>query len=588
MSGSQRRVSPASRDSSDPAPVSPAHANRFTALATPAHYLSLAVAFALLLYFARVTWFKGDEFGFFARMQPGQSVNLLTPYYEQWSTVPLMITQVLYTWVGLHSILPYNLWMLLAHVTLAHILWRWMRRIGADPWVATALTAVFLVVRGGILDATEEFWYWQQVTFTMSLIFGFLAVLVIDHDGPSDRRDFAFWLLAILSLMSSDVGVFMVMLGGLVALLRRGPVAALRVVCIPTLVFLAWLVLIADGAPSATPTPRQDLPLLLQYVWTGISQALIGATGWGDAGIVLFAVLVVWMYRERHLAGGPQALAFAAVAVAPVFFFGTGVARIAIGTVEAASARFGYVCIALLLPASALALSRISLRSPRLGRGLVLAATGAWTLNGIAGLGILVQSFTPFMSTTMRATTLGAAQLVATEAPLAVGETDALPYGPSVELLRSMLKSGAFPTELPVSRADRLDAAVYFQVSLTPTALVEAAVPPAVLPAYRTVVRDDGGGCISPTSITGQPQVGLSFGSPASVELVSGASGSSTFQLAWVSSPTALTPVQSLPIPQGDIYLNVTAAGTIALLTLPAGTYRLCGVTMASTPGPGA
>ena len=586
MSGSQRRVSPASRDSSDPTPASPAHANRFTALATPAHYLSLAIAFALLLYFARVTWFKGDEFGFFARMQPGQSVNLLTPYYEQWSTVPLMITQVLYTWVGLHSILPYSVWMLLAHVTLAHILWRWMRRIGADPWVATALTAVFLMVRGGVLDATEEFWYWQQVTFTMSLIFGFLAVLVIDHDGPSDRRDFAFWLLAILSLMSSDVGVFMVVVGGLVALLRRGPVEALRVVCIPTLVFLAWLVLIADGAPSATPTPRQDLPLLLQYVWTGITQAVIGATGWGDASIVLLVVLAAWMYRERRLARGPQALAFAAAAVVPLFFFGTGVARVALGSVEAASARFGYVCIALLLPASALALSRISLRSPGLGRGLVVAASGAWILNGLAGLEILVQAFTPFMTTTMRATTLGAAQLVATGAPLAVGETDALPYGPSVELLRSMLRSGAFPTLLPVSRADRLDAAAYFQVSLTSTGLIAAGVPPAVLPAYQTVVRDDGGGCISPISPTGQPEVGLSFASPASVELISDASGSSTFQIAWASSPTALTAVQSLPLPEGDVYFNVTAAGTIALLTLPAATYRLCGVTMASTTAP--
>ena len=79
--------------------------------------------------------------------------------------------------------------------------------------------------------------------------------------------------------------------------------------------------------------------------------------------------------------------------------------------------------------------------------------------------------------------------LLVVRAPLAVGETDALPYGPSVELLRSMLKSGAFPTELPVSRADRLDAAVYFQVSLTPTALVEAAVPLEGQPVFAVLVQ---------------------------------------------------------------------------------------------------
>jgi hypothetical protein len=556
---------------------------RFVALATPAHYLSLAAAFCLLLYVDRVTWFSGDEFGFFIRMQPGHALNLLAPYYEQWSTVPLLVTLGLYKWFGLHTVLPYTFWMLAAHLALAHVLWRWMGRIGADPWVATALTAVFLVMAGGTIDGTEEFWYWFQVSFTMSLIFGLLGALLVDHSELGIGRDLAFWPLALLSLMSSDVGAFMVALCGLVALLRRGPVAALRVVSVPALVFLAWLVLIAHGAPSATPTTRQDLPLLAQYVWTGITAALDGTTGWAGVGALLVLVLSAWLYRERRLAAGPQALAFAAALMVPVFFLGTGVARVSLGAVEATSSRFAYVCVALVLPAAALALSRISRRSPTLGRGVVLAAAAAWAVNGVAGLAVLTQTFTPFMTTEMRATTLGAARLITAEAPLAVGDTVALPDGPSVGLLRSMIQTGAFPTDLPVSRADLLDAAVYLQVSVTPTALLPTGRPPTVLPAYRAMVRDDGGGCISAASPTGQAEVGLDFGSAGSVELISETSGSSSLQLAWVASPASLTAARGLEIPAGPAYLNVSAAGTIAVLTFSAASERLCGVAM---PGP--
>jgi hypothetical protein len=97
------------------------------------------------------------------------------------------------------------------------------------------------------------------------------------------------------------------------------------------------------------------------------------------------------------------------------------------------------------------------------------------------------------------------------------------------------------------------------------------------------MVRDDGGGCISAASPTGQAEVGLDFGSAGSVELISETSGSSSLQLAWVASPASLTAARGLEIPAGPAYLNVSAAGTIAVLTFSAASERLCGVAM---PGP--
>src|ERR1035441_4834947 len=148
-----------------PRPSNPV-AERLMALSEPAHYLSLVAGLAVLLYLTRHTWFFNDEFAFFARMQPGHSLGLLVPYQEQWSTVP-------------------------------HLLWRWMRRVGTDPWVATALAAVFLVVGGG----AEELSIWFQVTFEMSVALGLIGALLVDHDGQGKARDVGFWPIAVIGLM---------------------------------------------------------------------------------------------------------------------------------------------------------------------------------------------------------------------------------------------------------------------------------------------------------------------------------------------------------------------------------------------------
>ena len=554
---------------------------RLVALSEPAHYLSLVAGLAVLLYLTRHTWFFNDEFAFFARMQPGHSLGLLVPYQEQWSTVPLLLTLGLYKLVGLHSVLPYDVWTILTHLVVVHLLWRWMRRVGTDPWVATALAAVFLVVGGG----AEELSIWFQVTFEMSVALGLIGALLVDHDGQGKARDVGFWPIAVIGLMCSNVGVFMVVLGGLVALLRRGPAAALRVVSVPALVFLAWLVLIAHGAPSSTPTPLGDLWLLAQYVWIGVTAALDNTTGWVGTGAVLILVMAAWLYRERRQARGPKALAFAGALTAPAFFIGVGLARVAAGTSGAGSTRYGYVCIALLLPAAGLALSRICARSAVVGRTLVIAASGGWVVNGVASLLGLLQFLSP-LSGAAQSTTLGVARLLAEGAPLAVGNgVSVAPWSPglTVDTLRSIIQARAWPTNLPVTDQDLLDAAAYVQVSVTPTPLTPSGTPPSVLPEFRPLVSSDGGDCVSLASLGGQPEIGLSFASSGWVEIIAAESGNASVQLAWATTPGVLTAAQPEVLPAGSSYLNITAAGTIAMLTLPTGSERLCGVSMTGT-----
>ena len=504
-------------ESAQPAVASPPRltasvGKRLMALATPAHYISLVVAGAFILYVDRRGWFFQDELEFFARMQPEHSLALLTPHAQnQWSTIPLLLTLALYKLVGLRSILPYNLLLVLVHVGVAHLLWRWMRRIGADAWAATALAAVFLVAGGG----TEDFATWFQVTFTLSVAFGLLGAFVVDHDAPGVRRDLIFWSIAIAGLMCSDVGVFMVVLGGLVALLRRGPVAAARVVSVPAAVFLAWVVLFAHGAPSTTPATLAQLLLIPQYAWAGITAALNDTTGWSDTGGALVLVLGVWLYRTRRLA----------------------------------------------------------------------AVSGAWMVNGVASLLGLLTFLMP-LGTAVESAALGDAQLLTSGAPLAVGEgANATPWAPNltVGMLRSMIHDGALPADVPVTSSDLLVASEYLQVSITSTRLIPSGAAPMVLPEYQPLVIPDGGGCVSLAPFGSQSdEVGLVFASSASVEVTAAPSGSVSAQLAWSGDPSALTAARVLSVPADPAYLNDVAPGTIVMLTLPAGTDRLCGVAMSA------
>jgi len=136
------------------------------------------------------------------------------------------------------------------------------------------------------------------------------------------------------------------------------------------------------------------------------------------------------------------------------------VARVAAGTSQASSTRYGYVCIALLLPAAALALSRICQRAPVAGRALVAGASAIWVVNGVASLVGVLQFLSP-LSGAAQSTTLGAARLLAESAPLAVGNGRASRHGPRPHGERAAFDhpGGRLATNLPVTDQDLLDAA---------------------------------------------------------------------------------------------------------------------------------
>ena len=305
----------------------------------------------MLLYLGRRLWFFFDEWDVVGNHQ----LALLEPHGEHWSTLPYLVYAGIYPLFGLRTYLPYLAVLIVLHVATAHLLWRLQRRSGVDPWLATAVTAVFLFFGAG---AENLYWAWQM-GFVASVCFGLIAILLVDVSLIRFRRLALSWLVGLAAVMASGIGVVMVAAAGLVMLLRRGPAWAAITVAPPAMAYLGWWLMERPRSPYADLSISGDL----RFAVTGLVSTASNAIAPYGVGIVVLAGLFVWLLvRAASLRReAPAALAMAFTAV--FFYLLIGFGRLGLGAAEAAQSRYTYVAGALLLPAAALALDRLASRS---------------------------------------------------------------------------------------------------------------------------------------------------------------------------------------------------------------------------------
>src|SRR2546425_1072236 len=112
--------------------------------------------------------------------------------------------------------------------------------VGVGPWLATILS--LLVLLTGVGAGNLEFGW--QIQFTGAVFFGLAQLVISDHDGPVDWRDFAGLGLGALGLMFSAVSLAMVAMVGInLALRSRWRAAAIAVLPLAA-AFVAWYLLI--------------------------------------------------------------------------------------------------------------------------------------------------------------------------------------------------------------------------------------------------------------------------------------------------------------------------------------------------------
>lgn len=367
----------------------------------------LVVAFFLIVFrLGNWMWFISDDWGLIDGRDLFSLNGLFDAQNGHWSTVPFVVYQVLYRIFGLHTYLPYLAVTVVLHLTLAGLLRVAMRRSGVGPWTATVVAGTFVLFGTGY----ENILLAIQISMVGSMVFGMAQLLLADHDGPIDWRDGAGLGAGLLALMSSSIGIPMVVAVGVAVFIRRGWRPALFHTAPLAATYVLWLGWQrASGAFDAADTFSTDgLSMLGDWIADSVTGVFISLGGYPVVGIALAALLIgglvlAWRPLDRSTfrrhAGVPLALLVGALVLVSM----VGVQRAAMSSVQggdlARSSRYMAIATALTLPALAVAAMAV-IRRWRIAAPAVLALF----LVGVpANIGAFDTSETLFNESTMTA-----------------------------------------------------------------------------------------------------------------------------------------------------------------------------------------
>jgi len=311
-----------------------------------------ALASCFYVGVGRRTWFRNDEWDFLTRRTAGDLHSLFKAHFGHWSTLPILVYRFLWWTVGLRSYVPYLVLIVALHFLAAWLLRCIMRRSGVSPWVATIAALVFVLFGKGHQDLVWAF----QITQVGSLTLGLTHLLLADHDGPVDRRDWFGLAAGFAGLLCSGVAVTMVIVVGIAMLVRRGwRVALLHTAPLGAAYLLWW----ATSARDAYTTSGGSLSSKSRFVVATVLNALRAMSAFRGGQWILVALLVVGLVVAWRGLTWPEfarrgASPFALLIGAGVFLAITSVGRAGLPGATYRS-RYIDITLALVLPALAVA-----------------------------------------------------------------------------------------------------------------------------------------------------------------------------------------------------------------------------------------
>jgi hypothetical protein len=340
-----------------------------------AHGCALLAGFVFLLWMNRNQWYYYDEWDFLAnRGLAGDGRSVWAPHNEHWTTIPILLYLAIGWLVGLGHPLAFALPMIVAHLVVAHLLWRICLRAGVRTWTATAVTTTFVFLGAGAENLLWAF----QVCFVGSVAFGLGALLVVDRPGTDRWAGLPWgWTLATCSLMCSGIGLPMVALITVVLLARRDIARAVLFAAVPAVAQGLWYLTYGRHARSHSGVTARTWVYLDEFATRGLGYALetwLGIAGIG--GILIPLLLVVGV---SHVARGGTGLTPGILCLGVFPLFATfAVSRIGIGIDTGIAGRYAYVVVALALPAVAIALDRACAAPRMLSAVLAICAMSTW------------------------------------------------------------------------------------------------------------------------------------------------------------------------------------------------------------------
>jgi len=482
--------------------------------ASVVHWTTLVFAAGFLSWADRHQWFNGDQWDFLVRR--GLTIDgLFSPHNGHWASFVVLLYRVLFAVFGVKTYAPYLAVVIIAHLILAHLLWRLLRRMEVDPFLATGAVGLFAVLGVGWENLTSAF----QYQLFAPLIFLVGALLVLGDGGkPSRRQQFLGALLLLFSLPWSSLALVGLVVVGACALIRWGIRVALLLVTPALAIYLVWYAVERSRIQSAG---KQPFGVALQaapaFVWRGLVDASDHAVGFAGIGPVLVVLLGLFLlHRSAQISGlWPDAIILAAGAA--LFLALTDLGRSGLGIATAGSPRYSYAVIALLLPAAIVAIS------PALGYGP--ARMPAAVVLGVVLLIVQLSTFNNAARTYARIEQAQKRRIVATAALLRAGAKtiqdkpvpDFIPDLKVADLSR-LDREGDLPGNLHLTEQDLLTARVWVQLAISSTPSVPG-VPPHLVTTTDARIEPAAPTCAVVTGSGATPSLLLRFNAEGRVRL---------------------------------------------------------------------
>ena len=311
---------------------------------------------AVLFWVGRDQWFVRDDWAFLfsrdrLRETGGLDRMLLHPQDGHWMTWPILTFHALRSIFGIGSYLPYLIVLWLSHLGIVLLARAWMRRLGVSEWTTTLMTAVLFVFGAG----WENLLFAVQIVYNFSLLAFLAQMLLVDHEGPVDRRDWAGAGISLIGVSSSGFGPFFGFGVGLLLAVRRRWIAA-AVAVVPQALAWSWWWL-AWGADPAGDAGDAGVRFVISFVQFGVWStfgSLVGTGILGWSAFLLCVAMIVWPGTDT----ARRAPMIAFLATALVMFAGIGLRREVFGSTAAGWPRYQYMAAMMVAPVLAVGLDQ--------------------------------------------------------------------------------------------------------------------------------------------------------------------------------------------------------------------------------------
>ena len=204
-----------------------------TRLVVGSFALLALLVFVLLYIKGNGMTFYFDEWDFVLRRHRDTVGVFLEPHNEHFSLVPVIVYKILFATAGLDHYEPYRIVALVLHVTIAALVFAWVRRRAGDV-LALAGATLLLFLGAGFEDVLWPF----QIGFLFALAAGLGAFLLLERD--SRVADVAAMILLGISLASASLGIPIALGAAAYLLVRPARRARLWVVVVPLVLYGIW------------------------------------------------------------------------------------------------------------------------------------------------------------------------------------------------------------------------------------------------------------------------------------------------------------------------------------------------------------